>query len=57
VAEVPIAEVWPPAANTGRLGETETTKCFHVVGFDVMLSEGPENSPVVHLLEVRQTPC
>ena len=52
VPEVPIATSWPPAAQAGKLGPKESTKCFHVLGFDVMLTA--DGAP--HLLEVNCNP-
>lgn len=48
VEEVPVATSWPKAAEAGSLGELETRQCFHVLGFDVMLTS--DGKP--HLLEV-----
>ena len=49
VPEVPVATSWPKAAEAGTLSELETRQCFHVLGFDVMLTS--DGKP--HLLEVR----
>jgi hypothetical protein len=55
---VPVATSWPKAAEAGSLGDLETRQCFHVLGFDVMLTA--DGKP--HLLEVScdvssPTPC